>query len=102
MQNETESDEIPSRIIGAIARARKLSPASIHLDVTFSDQGIDSLEALNLLFLLEEEFDVALPDSAQEARKLSDLVPLIRTALATRGASEDPVRGVPAIGTESP
>ena len=57
-------------------RAERFSPRATHLfadlqDLTISDFGISSVEALGLLKKIEEEFGVAIPP--EEAEKLGSL-----------------------------
>jgi len=56
------SDELIQRVIACIARSQKLPAESITIDSTFADLGIDSLDGVNILFELESEFNVDIPD----------------------------------------
>lgn len=51
-------------------------------DCTLQSLGIDSLAALELLFDLDERFGIRLPDEAQQAATLGELVALIDRQLA--------------------
>lgn len=57
-------DEITERVIRVIAKHQRIEPATIQPESTFQELGIDSLDGLQLLFGLEEEFDVDIPDDA--------------------------------------
>jgi len=46
----------------------RLPEGHVTLDSTFAELGMDSLDAMNLLFALEEEFGISIPD--EEARAL--------------------------------
>lgn len=56
------SDAVTQRVISVIAKTRKIPPETISLDASLEELGIDSLDGLNLIFELEEEFDIGIPD----------------------------------------
>lgn len=58
------SDELTARVIGVIAKSQKLPPEAITLDKTFQELKIDSLDGINILFALESEFGIDIPDDA--------------------------------------
>jgi acyl carrier protein len=55
-------DTIPERVIRVIARSQHIPEEAITAGSTFAQLNIDSLDALQLLFVLEEEFGVDIPD----------------------------------------
>lgn len=55
-------DEVLARVLAAIAKSSRIPLASITVDSTFEDLGMDSLDLVNLLFALEEDFGVSIPD----------------------------------------
>jgi acyl carrier protein len=56
------SDELTQRILNVIATSQKLAPEKVTVDSTFEELGIDSLDGVNILFALESEFNVDIPD----------------------------------------
>ncbi len=47
----------------------------VSIDSTFEELGIDSLDGINILFALETEFDISIPDdAAQEIRSVKEMV----------------------------
>ncbi len=56
------SDTLSERVISVIAKTRKIPPETISLETTFEELGMDSLDGLNLVFELEEEFNINIPD----------------------------------------
>ena len=51
-------------------------------DVELSEQGIDSLDVVNVYLLLEEKFDIKIPDEDLDAVKtIDDIVKYINTKL---------------------
>ncbi|HEY4363932.1 MAG TPA: phosphopantetheine-binding protein [Bryobacteraceae bacterium] len=63
------SDEFAARVAGVIAKTQKISPESVTLDKTFEELKIDSLDGINILFALESEFDIDIPDEAARTIK---------------------------------
>ena len=53
---------VAERVIRVFADFKKVSPEEITMDTTFEELGFDSLDGLNLVFELEEEFDMTIPD----------------------------------------
>lgn len=56
------SDSVAQKVIGVIAKYRKIPAESITMNTTFDELGIDSLDGINLVFELEEEFNLSIPD----------------------------------------
>jgi acyl carrier protein len=55
---------IAERVQRVIAETQKLPAERVGEASTFKELGIDSLDGLNILFALEEEFSVEIPDDA--------------------------------------
>jgi acyl carrier protein len=63
--------DVSKRVIAEIATVKRIPVEQITIDSTFEELAIDSLDATNLLFVLEEEFGVSIPDA--DARALRDV-----------------------------
>ena len=62
----------------SIVRKQKTLPETIDAGAPLNEAGIDSLDALTILFALEEEFKVTIPDDKARAIKtLDDMVATI-------------------------
>ncbi|RIJ88958.1 MAG: phosphopantetheine-binding protein, partial [Acidobacteria bacterium] len=48
---------------------KKVPRDEITMDTTFDELGLDSLDGLNLIFELEEEFDLVVPDNKVQEMK---------------------------------
>jgi acyl carrier protein len=67
--------ELTERVRGIIATAQHLPPEKVTADSTFEELGIDSLDGINILFAVENEFNVNIPDdAAQNIRSVRDVV----------------------------
>jgi acyl carrier protein len=60
------SEELTQRVISVIATAQKLPLERITIESTFEELGIDSLDGVNILFALENEFNINIPDDKVE------------------------------------
>lgn len=58
------SDELVQRVLNTIAQAQRIPPEKVKLDSTFQELGIDSMDGVNILFALENEFNITIPDEA--------------------------------------
>jgi acyl carrier protein len=66
---------IEDRVIEIITREQHLAPGVVKPESTFAELGIDSLDGVNILFALEQEFKIDIPDSvAQNMRSVSQVV----------------------------
>jgi len=54
---------IEETVIRIIAQENHLEPGSVTLDSTFEELGIDSLDGVNVLFALETEMNITIPDT---------------------------------------
>jgi acyl carrier protein len=81
---------VEERVIRVFADFKKVSPEEITMDTTFDELGFDSLDGLNLVFELEEEFDVTIPDDrVQEMKGVRHAVDGIEALLSARAEGVD-------------
>ncbi len=68
------SDELMQRVIRVIAATQHIPVESIQPDSTFEELKIDSLDGINILFALEGEFQISIPDDeAKNIRTIREL-----------------------------
>jgi acyl carrier protein len=80
-------DHITERVIQVIVKTQHMETDTVKAESTFEDLKIDSLDGLQILFALEEEFNVNIPDeSAKQLRSVADIAEGIRTLLAQQSA----------------
>lgn len=60
------SDEIARRVIEIIAEQALLKPEEVTLDSSPEDLGLDSLGLVEIVFAIEEAFDVSVPFNAND------------------------------------
>ena len=75
-------DDLEERVINVIAATQHISPETIQVDSTFEELKIDSLDGINILFAVENEFNINIPDeAAQSIRSVRQMVDGIRRLL---------------------
>jgi acyl carrier protein len=68
-------EELTQKVIAVIASVKRVPAESVSLDSTFEELGIDSLDGMNILFELENEFDINIPDEqAHSIRSVREMV----------------------------
>jgi acyl carrier protein len=82
------SDQLTTRVIKVIANTQHLPVESIAIDKSFADLKIDSLDGMNILFALESEFDISIPDDlAVEIKSVREMVEGIQKLVAAKEAA---------------
>ena len=93
--------DVSDKVVEIITREQHLEPGTVTIDSTFDQLGIDSLDGVNILFALEEEFKIDIPDSVAhnmksvrqvvdsltrviEGKDISDLVILAKSGAPAR------------------
>ena len=62
MPEASDFDQLSSRVIRVIAQTQRMPAESISPDSTFDQLKIDSLDGINIIFALENEFGIEIPD----------------------------------------
>ena len=87
------STEVAKKAIAVIAEYKEVDETSIKLETKLKDLEMDSLDALNLVFELEEAFDLNFPDEALPDEKaletgtVGDLVAGLEKIIADEDAA---------------
>lgn len=61
--------DVSEKVVEIITREQHLQPGTVTIDSTFAELGIDSLDGVNVLFALEEEFKIDIPDAVAQNMK---------------------------------
>ena len=86
-------EDLTDRVRGIIAAAQHLPQDKIRADSTFEELGIDSLDGINILFAVENEFNINIPDdAAQNIRSVRDVVDGIAKLLESGQGGQAAVR----------
>ncbi len=86
------SDPITAKVIAAVVSVKNIPAETVTSESQLTELGFDSLDVINLLFELEEAFNVSIPDDeARRVRTVSDIVAGIRRlTAAAAGAAGGP------------
>ncbi|HEY4146057.1 acyl carrier protein [Pinirhizobacter sp.] len=79
------TDPIESRVFDIIAKSAGVDREKITAETTLKDLGLGSLDAIEVIFDIEEAFDIHLPDQDAnlDADTVSGLVTAVRQAVAS-------------------
>ncbi|MBS1821012.1 MAG: acyl carrier protein [Acidobacteria bacterium] len=81
-------DDIAKRSIEIIAKAKNIPTDTIHLDTTFEELNIDSLDKINISFEVEEAFSIEIPDEALGSLKtVGDVVNGVKQLVEAKAAA---------------
>ena len=68
-------EELTARVRTVIATTQHLPQEKITADSTFQELGFDSLDGINILFAVESEFNINIPDdAAQNLKSVRDII----------------------------
>lgn len=69
------SEELTNRVLNTIATTQRIPVDRVTIDSTFEGLGIDSMDGVNILFALENEFNITIPDeAAKQIRTIREMV----------------------------
>ena len=77
--------DVSEKVIEIINREQHLEPGKVTIESSFAELGIDSLDGVNILFALEEEFKIDIPDTvAQNMKSVRQVVDSLTRVLEGR------------------
>ena len=86
------SDDLIQRVLKAIAASKRIPLETVTIDSDFQQLGIDSMDAVEILFALENEFDISIPDeevrSVRNVRQMCEGVERLVAAKSDAAASK--------------
>ena len=79
------SNELADRVRNIIAKHLRVPVEQVPADATFEQLKIDSLDSVNLLFEIEDEFDISINDQqAREIKSVPEMVAGIEQLVANK------------------
>ena len=88
--NLMTNEELTQRILRIIAETQRKDPAQVTIDSSFEELGIDSMDGVNIVFALENEFDINVPDDeVKSIRSVRDMVEGVRTLVEQKSLQAD-------------
>ncbi len=84
-------DQLTERILRTIAETQRIPVDTVTEDKSFEELNIDSMDGVNILFALENEFEISIPDeAARSIHTIHDMVQGVRTLVAAKAAGPPP------------
>jgi acyl carrier protein len=85
------SDELIQRIQNVIANTQRIPVEKVTIDSSFEELGIDSMDGVNILFALENEFNITIPDeAAKQIRNVRQMMEGVERLIAGGAADTAP------------
>jgi len=81
------SDDLIQRVCQVIATSKRIPVERVTVDSAFEELGIDSMDAVEILFALENEFDINIPDEeVKTVRNVRQMVEGVEKLMAAKPA----------------
>ena len=81
------SEEFTQRVLKTIATAKRVPLEQVTIDSEFQQLGIDSMDAVEILFALENEFDISIPDDeVRNVRNIRQMAEGVEKLVAAKSA----------------
>ena len=78
---------VTEEVLDVIAETQRMPREKIALDSRFEELGMDSMDAVNILFALEEKFDITIPDeAAKQIRSIREMVDGVQCLVDTKAS----------------
>jgi acyl carrier protein len=62
-KNQPMPDDITEKVLDLIASTKRIPREQVSVSSTFAELGLDSLDAINLIFEIESTFNISVPDA---------------------------------------
>lgn len=81
-------NDLAQKVIRIIAEKQRIPLDTVTLESTFEELKIDSLDGINIIFAVEEQFDISVPDEGVHTiRSVRDMVDGVRALIEAKAAS---------------
>lgn len=87
--------EVAQKVVDIIAREMKVEPGTIKLESSLEDLKIESLDVVQIVFAIEETFDITIPsnDKEYELKTVADIVRGVERLMAQKSGGAKPAAG---------
>ena len=86
------SDDLIQRVLKVIATSKRIPLETVTIDSDFQQLNIDSMDAVEILFAMENEFDISIPDdevrNVRNVRQMCEGVERLLAAKSDTAASQ--------------
>jgi acyl carrier protein len=78
-------DDVQAKVLEIIAQQKRIPVEKVTIDSSFDELGMDSLDAVNILFELEGAFEISIPDEkARGIKSVREMVEGVRSLVAEK------------------
>jgi acyl carrier protein len=85
--DDLAQNDLAQKVIRIIAEKQRIPLDTVTLDSTFEELKIDSLDGINIIFAVEEQFDISVPDEGVHTiRSVCDMVDGVRSLIEAKAA----------------
>lgn len=82
---------LEDRVIRVVAQTQRLPIEAVTIDSTFEQLNIDSLDGINIIFALENEFSIEIPDEGVHSMKsMREIVNGVRRLVSEKTRTASP------------
>lgn len=82
------SEEFTQRVLNVIATSKRIPLERVTIDSEFQQLEIDSMDAVEILFALENEFDISIPDEdVRHVKNVRQMVEGVEKLVAAKAAN---------------
>ncbi|MEQ9814865.1 MAG: acyl carrier protein [Azospirillaceae bacterium] len=85
----TDPKAVEEKVIEIVANQRRVDPGTLSLDMKLEDTGIESIDLVEIIFAIEDEFDIDVPQDrdAMKLETLQDVVDGVQRLIAEKNAA---------------
>jgi acyl carrier protein len=77
-------DEIQTKLIAIVREEKDVPQELLRPETSLAEAGIDSLDSLTILFAIEEQFHISIPDDrARSMKSFGDMIAIVEELLPT-------------------
>ena len=81
------SDELTQRVLKTIATSKRIQIEQVTIESDLQQLGIDYMDAVEILFALENEFDISIPDEeVRNVRNIRQMAEGVEKLVAAKAA----------------
>lgn len=81
-------DDLTDKVLAVIATTQRIAREKITPASTLEELGLDSLDSVNILFALEEEFNIRIPDDdTRDIRAIRQIIEGVEKLVAIPGSA---------------
>ena len=90
-------DDLTKRVLSIIAETQRKELSQVTVENSFEELGIDSMDGVNIVFALENEFNINVPDEeVKNIRSVRDMVEGVRRLVIQGGEQTNASAPAPA------